>query len=78
MSIAQRVAEYRSPRIGGRCRTCVLLEELPPEEMQALEVALTDERISNAGLAKILRAEGYPLAETTIRRHRRGECKRDN
>lgn len=78
MTIAQRVAEYQGPRIGGRCRTCTLIADLPKEESEALLAALRDERISNAGLAQILRAEGFPIAETTIRRHRKGECKGDN
>lgn len=78
MTIAQRVAEYQSPRIGGRCRTCSLIADLPKEESEALIGALADERISNSGLAQILRAEGFPIAETTIRRHRKGECKGDN
>lgn len=78
MSIAKRVAEYQGPRLGARCRTCVLLEELPQEEAEALKVALVDPRISNAGLAAILKAEGYSIADSTVRRHRKGECLRDN
>lgn len=78
MSIAQRIAEYQGPRIGGRCRTCLLIEELPEGESVALRQALDDQRISNAGLANILKAEGHPLAETTIRRHRKGECRREH
>lgn len=78
MSIAKRVAEYQEPRLGARCRTCVLLKELPTEEAEALKVALEDSRISNAGLAAILKAEGYSIADSTVRRHRKGECQRDN
>jgi len=75
MSIAQRIADYRDPRIGGRCFTCNLIRNLPAEEAEALKRAMKDKRISNAGLASILKAEGYRLAESTIRRHRRGECR---
>jgi hypothetical protein len=76
MSIAQRLADYEPPRIGSVCKTCTLLKELPEGESAALQKALDDPTISNAGLMRILRAEGFPLAETTLRRHRVGECKK--
>jgi hypothetical protein len=76
MSIAQRLADYQAPRIGALCKTCSLLEELPESESVALQKALDDPTISNAGLSKILKAEGFSIADTTIRRHRVGECKK--
>jgi hypothetical protein len=75
MSISQRIADYKPARIGGACRTCELLRSLSKKEADALRDALADPKYSNAGLAKILKAEGYPMADSTVRRHRRGECK---
>ena len=76
MSIAQRVKDYQPPRIGGICRTCALLADLPKSEAEALQKAQDDPKISNAGLSKILKAEGYEVADSTIRRHRVNECKK--
>lgn len=75
MGLSDRLAEYERPRIGAKCRTCELLESLPDNEREALQSALADPRFSNAGLAKILRDEGYQMADSTVRRHRRGECR---
>lgn len=75
MSLSQRIADYKPARVGGSCRTCELLRSLPDADADALRDALADPKFSNAGLAKILRGEGYSVADTTVGRHRRGECK---
>lgn len=77
MSLSKRIAEYSPRKVGGVCRTCALLKSLSKSEAEALQAALDDPRFSNAGLAKILKDEGYNMAESTVRRHRRGECKRE-
>lgn len=77
MSLSERIAEYKPGKVGATCRTCSLLASLPEGEAKALMDALADPRFSNAGLAKILKDEGYSMAESTVRRHRRGECKRE-
>ena len=75
MSLSKRLAEYQPPKIGGYCRTCQLLEDLSKEDAEAFQKALDDPRISNAGLSRILKDEGYHIADSTVRRHRKGECK---
>jgi hypothetical protein len=74
MALSDRIANYEAPRIGAACRTCALLKSLPEKEAEALRVALADKRFSNGGLSRILRDEGYKIAESTLRRHRKGEC----
>ena len=76
MSLAKRITEYEFPKIGGECRTCVLLRSRPKGERDALQAALDDPRYSNNALSKILKAEGHQIADSTVRRHRKGECKR--
>lgn len=78
MSLSDRIAEYKPPRIGGSCKVCAILETVPEKDASALLVALDDVRISNAGLARILRDEGFQIQETTVRRHRRSECRRES
>ena len=74
MSLSKRLAEYQPPKVGGYCRTCQLLNDLPKDEAESLRKALADPRISNAGLSRILKDEGYNIADSTVRRHRKGEC----
>ena len=74
MSLSDRLANYEPPRIGALCRTCLLLKQLPEKDAEALRVALADKRISSGGLSRILKEEGHKIAETTLRRHRKGEC----
>lgn len=78
MSLSDRIAEYKPPRIEGSCKVCVILETLPEKDAEALRVAVEDARISNAGLSRILRDEGFQIQETTVRRHRRSECRRES
>lgn len=74
MSIAQRLTEYKPPRVGGQCTVCALLEKLSKEDTAALQKAFADPRVSNAGIAAILKEEGHKIGESTVRRHRKGEC----
>ncbi len=75
MSFAKRIAEYERPRLGGTCTVCRTLADLPKEDSEALVAAMDDPTISNGGLAQIMRDEGVPIAETTVRRHRKKQCK---
>lgn len=75
MSLAKRIAEYEKPKIGGVCSTCTVISEANDEDKAALLAAMDDPRISNAGLSRILREEGYEIGDSALRRHRKGECK---
>ena len=75
MGFAQRLAEYEKPRVGARCATCMIVDEASPDDREALLAAMDDPRISNAGMARIFREEGFHVGESAIRRHRKGECK---
>ncbi len=75
MSFVKRIAEYEKPRTGARCYTCMVIESVSAEERDAILAAMDDPRISHAGLSRIFREEGHEIGETSIRRHRNGECK---
>lgn len=77
MSIAQRIAEYKPPRLGGKCTVCAVVEQVSKEDAAALKVAFDNPKMSNAGIALILKEEGFKIGESTVRRHRRGECQGD-
>jgi hypothetical protein len=76
MSLSARIASFEPAVVGGKCRVCETIKGLPEDERAALQGALEDKRISNSALSNILKAEGYEIGESTVRRHRRAECKR--
>lgn len=75
MSLSQRLSEYEKPRVGMMCTTCKVIADASPDDRDALLAAMDDPRISNAGISRILREEGYPIGDSAVRRHRKGECK---
>ena len=75
VSFSKRIAEYERPRVGGTCTVCRALVSLDKADADALNAAMDDVTISNSGLAQIMRDEGIPIAETTVRRHRKKQCK---
>lgn len=48
-------------------------EMMDPDEREELDAALAHPSVTNAALAKILTARGYPIGETTIRAARTRE-----
>lgn len=76
MSIAERLAQYQKPLVGGKCTVCHLLRTLPEDEAESLNAAFADPMFSNTGLSRILKAEGYSIGYSTVGRHRRAECRR--
>lgn len=78
MSLSERLSNYEPPAIGAKCRMCALLVELPTVDAEALQGALDDRRISNAGLSRMLKEEGFMLGETSVGRHRKAECRRES
>jgi hypothetical protein len=75
MGLADRFSSYEKPRVGARCTTCHLEVTLPKDDADALMKALADPSVSNAAISEILKSEGHPIGETSIRRHRKGMCK---
>jgi hypothetical protein len=63
--------------IRGRVWSCAvrtLLDSLSEADQQILRDNLVDPKISHNALAKALNEIGLVMADTTIRRHRVGEC----
>lgn len=59
---------------GPSCTVCLLLEELPEDEAQALRELLGDPRWRYTALAEALKAEGHDVADHALSRHGRGQC----
>lgn len=56
------------------CRIREIADSLPNEDKNAFMGAINDENISAPAIERALKKNGYSVAGTTIRRHRRGEC----
>ena len=65
----------QKPRSGGpSCALCEIILTLQPEDVEALNQALTDSRMSAGMIRLALEQHGYSVSDNTLRRHRRREC----
>ena len=69
-----RNLDVPAPSKGPSCTVCLLLEELPEDEAQALRDLLSDSRWRYTALAEALRTEGHDVAAYVLSRHGRGQC----
>ena len=56
------------------CRVRIISETLSKEDREAFLGAIDNEEITAPAIERALKKNGYSIAGTTIRRHRRGEC----
>lgn len=74
-SLAAALAEAKPKRYGPCCTMGTLIAGLNDIDRQALINALRlDSGITGEQIAEALRAEGYRMGGTTVRRHRNGKC----
>lgn len=57
-----------------KCRIREIADALLGEDRDAFISAVNDENITAIAIERALKKNGYPVASTTVRRHRRGEC----
>lgn len=62
-------------RKGPPCSVCGLLESLPDTERQALLTLLGDTGWRYSSISRELLAEGYDIADSSLSRHARGDCR---
>lgn len=62
-------------RRGPGCTVCNLAAELPADEAQALASLLVNPKVTSASISRVLKKHGHQIGETTIGRHRRGQCR---
>lgn len=56
------------------CRVREIADNLPDADKNAFMDAVNNENITAPAIERALKKNGYPVAGTTIRRHRRGDC----
>lgn len=63
-----------SSRPGPKCTLTLAKGVLDESDAADLEAALADQAITNAVIAKALRARGFNVADQAVARHRRKVC----
>jgi len=58
-----------------QCKWRPWFESLTQEERDTINKAFNDNELETTQLTRALKAYGCPSSSTTIRTHRRGECK---
>jgi hypothetical protein len=56
------------------CKVREIADLLPKEDKDAFMDAINDETIAAPAIERALKKNGFAVASTTIRRHRRGDC----
>ena len=59
---------------GSRCKTCLFVADLPPDDAAALEEAFSDPEFSTAMIVRALAGYGFSVSVSALYRHRR-ECR---
>ena len=75
MGLKEALEANSFSRPGYRCRICVLLDELPKDDAEALREALLDPAVKGSWIAKALESEGHSVRQNTVQRHRRQDCR---
>jgi hypothetical protein len=69
MSFADEVkAENRGT--GQRCRTCLLLEQMKPEDATEINSVLADRNVPTEPIVRALNNRGIDIGSSAIRKHR--------
>lgn len=76
LSILDEIAQVTvDSRKGPLCSVARILSEMPEVDAADLDTAFADRlKYSNKAIFTVLRARGFDICQTTIARHRRGEC----
>lgn len=74
MALADQLAGPRD-RWVPTCTVQKLALSMPEDDLLAFSKALADEHTTATFLSRVMRAEGYHIGDSTIRRHRRGDCR---
>jgi hypothetical protein len=59
---------------GPPCSVGVIIEQLSPDDVAALNAALSDHAITGRAITAALTSEGHKVRDHAVNRHRRGLC----
>jgi hypothetical protein len=76
MTLQQALEANKATIKGPTCTVCVLLTTLKADDAKALQSALDDPSFTARGISRALKAEGHNIADQTLNRHRKADCRR--
>jgi hypothetical protein len=76
MTLQQALEANKGTLKGPTCSLCVLLTTLTADDAKALQLALNDPGFTARGISRALKAEGHNIADGTVNRHRKSDCRR--
>jgi hypothetical protein len=75
MSLRDAIAQADiTAKKGPPCSVGVIINQLSPDDLVALNDALADLTITGRAITAALTAEGYKVRDYAVNRHRRGIC----
>ena len=79
MSLSDKLKDAVTEASSKTCKVGTLLETLPPKDVDVLARILSvpesdPARVPNSQIGKILREEGHDVSNSSVDRHRRGDC----
>jgi len=74
VSLAAEFAQAHKRPKGTPCTFVAIRDTLNDADNAALTAALSDDTISAASIAQILRARNFQLTGSTVQRHKRRDC----
>ncbi|HEY7822761.1 MAG TPA: hypothetical protein VIG24_08015, partial [Acidimicrobiia bacterium] len=72
--LASLLDQASRSRNSSRCKTCLFVAELPPQDAATLEEAFADPEISTSVIVRALAGYGFSVSVSALYRHRR-ECR---
>lgn len=78
MSLIEDLNEAKKTQAGGvRCRLCVAMDDMPDEDREAFDEAMSTQSLSKAKGTAVLKANGYDVGLRSVEGHyRSGHHKR--
>ncbi len=63
------------PQRNNPCKWSQWYNNIDPADRETIQVAFANQRIETSHIVRTLQGYGCPMSESTIRTHRRNECK---
>ncbi len=73
-SLLDEIQTENRVRKGPLCTVRLILEDLTAEDVDGLNQAMADLEVKTTAIRRALVARGFQVGDTSIARHRKGEC----
>lgn len=63
------------PQRSKQCKWSIWYSDITDDDRASIQAAFADDRIETSHIVRTLQSYGCPMSESTIRTHRKNECK---